>query len=62
MAIKRYTKAELKNLIRTHFQEEVELVPIGNHELRRHQVYRLTMHQKECSKRNRFFKNTSRSI
>lgn len=47
MAIKRYTKAELKNLIRTHFQEEVDLIPIGNHELRRHQVYRLTMHQKE---------------
>lgn len=47
MTVKRYTKHELENLMKDHFNKDLELIPIGNHELRRHQVYQLKMDHTE---------------
>lgn len=41
MAVQRYSRHEMKAIIGNILQKEVTLLPIGNHELRRHLVYRV---------------------
>lgn len=41
MAIQRYSKNEMQAIISNILQENVSITPIGNHELRRHLVYRV---------------------
>ncbi len=41
MAIQRYSKQEMHAIISSILNKEVTLLPIGNHELRRHLVYRV---------------------
>ena len=41
MAVQRYSRFEMQAIISNILQKKVTLVPIGNHELRRHLVYKV---------------------
>jgi len=43
MSVKRYTVEELHRLMSAYFKQDIQLLPIGNHELKRHQVYRINI-------------------
>jgi len=39
MVVKRFNRAEIQNIVRDIIGDDIIVAPIGNHELRRHQVY-----------------------
>lgn len=41
MAVQRYSRLEMQAIISNILKEDVTILPIGNHELRRHLVYRV---------------------
>lgn len=45
MAVQRYSRQEMQAIISNILKEDVTILPIGNHELRRHLVYRVQTHK-----------------
>ncbi len=47
MSVQRFTRKEMQKIISEIMDRDVQVLPIGNHELRRHLVYRVIANDDE---------------